>query len=319
MSIERVKEFFAAKGMEKRVWEFETSSATVELAAQTLDVRPARIAKTLSFKIGEGCALVVTAGDARIDNRKFKEQFLTKAKMLAFDEVERFTGSAVGGVCPFALPEHVPVYLDGSLKRFATVFPACGSDNSAIELNCDELFRYSGATDWVDVCKDWEEGDDPAIDDVPKADMQLPGDGELTLRVRDVCSADEKTGYVPMYHFDIVRLDDGAQVGVIDLRLGYVRNTYYGGNIGYTVLEQYRGHAYAQKAVRLVFAAARAHRMPYLVVSCAAGNEASRKTLEHLGGELLETGVPPKYTALYQEGMREPSCIFRFDLTKKAQ
>ena len=314
MSIASVKEYFKTRGMEQRVWEFDTSSATVELAAETLDVRPARIAKTLSFALGEGCALVVAAGDARIDNPKFKEQFKTKARMLAFDEVERLTGSAVGGVCPFALPEGVPVYLDESLKRFSTVFPACGSGNSAIELTCDELFRFSGAAGWVDVCKDWESGDDFAIDAEPKPDMEMPNDGELTLRIKSVSRSDEKTGYVPMYRFDIVRLGDGVCVGSTDLRLGYVRNTYYGGNIGYAVGEPFRGHAYAQKAVRLVFEVARAHRMPYVVITCSASNEASRKTLEHLGGELLETRVPPSYCALYQEGVRDLNCIFRFGL-----
>ena len=115
MSIDRVKEYFRTMNLEQRVWEFETSSATVELAAEVLNVRPARIAKTLSFALGEGCALVVAAGDARVDNRKFKERFETKAKMLSPDEVVRFTGSEIGGVCPFALPEHTPVYLDVSL------------------------------------------------------------------------------------------------------------------------------------------------------------------------------------------------------------
>ena len=141
--------------MEARVLEFTVSSATVELAAKALNVAPARIAKTLSFKIGDGCILIVTAGDAKIDNAKYKAKFHTKAKMLAYEEVEPLTGSAVGGVCPFAVPGHVPVYLDESLQRFETVFPACGSDNSAIELTCDELARYSNALEWVDVCKDW--------------------------------------------------------------------------------------------------------------------------------------------------------------------
>ena len=238
MAIERVKHYFRALGMEQRVWEFDTSSATVELAAQTLGVRPARIAKTLSFALGEGCVLIVTAGDARIDNRKYKDQFLAKASMLAYEDVERLTGSAVGGVCPFALPEGTPVYLDASLKRLSTVFPACGSDNSAIELGCDELFHYSRAKGWVDVCKDWEAGDDAKIDDVPKPELPMPNDGELTLRVASVTDADELTGHVPAYVFEIVRVLDGAVVGEIRLRLGYVRNVYYGGNVGYTVLEE---------------------------------------------------------------------------------
>ena len=314
MSIQRVKEYFCTLGMEKRVWEFETSSATVELAAETLGVRPARIAKTLSFALGEGCVLVVAAGDARVDNRKFKDQFGTKAKMLAYDEVERLTGSEVGGVCPFALPKPTPVYLDGSLKRFATVFPACGSTNSAIELTCEELFRVSNAVAWVDVCKDWEEGDDPRIDDQPQADRNMPSDGEITLRISSVSGADEKIGYVPMYRFDIVRLRDGVKVGEADLRLGYVRNLYYGGNIGYSVIEEYRGNGYAQKAVRLMFYIARAHRMPYLIITCAEGNLASRKTLAHLNGTLLETRIAPTYSSLYQMGATEAHCIFRFDL-----
>ncbi|MEZ4628539.1 MAG: YbaK/EbsC family protein, partial [Eubacteriales bacterium] len=145
MSIERVRAYFRNMNLEERVWEFDTSSATVELAAQTLQVRPARIAKTLSFALGEGCVLVVAAGDARVDNRKFKDQFATKAKMLSPEEVERFTGCEIGGVCPFDLPETTPVYLDVSLKRFVTVFPACGSTNSAMEVTCDELHRYSRA------------------------------------------------------------------------------------------------------------------------------------------------------------------------------
>jgi len=314
MSVQRVKDYFAARGMEERVWEFATSSATVELAAQTLGVRPARIAKTLSFKVGDGCVLVVTAGDARVDNKKYKAFFGAKAKMLAFDEVERYTGSAVGGVCPFALPEGVAVYLDRSLQRFTTVFPACGSDNSAIELTCDELFCHSGAREWIDVCKDWEPGDDPVIDSAPKEDLAMPDDGEITLTIERIAQANEKTGFVPAYHFAIVRKSDGARVGTIDLRLGYVRNTYYGGNIGYAVSEPYRGHAYAQKAVRLVFGIARLHKMPYLIVSCSETNAASRKTLEHLDGELVETGEPPTYTGLYREGLRDSHCLFRFDL-----
>ena len=313
MSVERVKAYFAEWGMENRVWEFETSSATVDLAAETLGVRAARIAKTLSFAKGEGCVLVVAAGDARVDNRKFKDTFQTKASMLAFDQVERLTGSAVGGVCPFAL-EGTPVYLDASLKRFATVFPACGSGNSAIELTCDELAKYSRSLGWVDVCKDWEAGDDPAIDTEPNANLPMPSDGEIALKVESVSAADEKTGYVPAYQFGIVRLSDGARVGKADLRLGYVRNLYFGGNIGYSVDEPFRGHGYAAKACRLVFEVARAHHMPYVIISCAKENEASRKTLEKLGGELLEARVPPTYSALYQHGERGEHCIFRFEL-----
>lgn len=314
MSIERVKAYFGERGMEKRVWEFGASSATVELAARTLGVRPARIAKTLSFAMGDGCILIVTAGDARVDNRKFKERFRVKAKMLAFGEVERLTGSAVGGVCPFALPEETPVYLDESLKRFQTVFPACGSDNSAIELSCGELYRCSGAKDWVDVCKDWEPGTDVSFDDAPKTDLRMPEDGEIALEITSVSQADEKTGYVPMYKFDIIRKSDGAHVGTTDLRLGYVRNTYYGGNIGYRVEEPYRGSGYAGKAAKLVFEVARAHKMPYLIITCDKDNLPSRRTLERLGGELIETGTPPSYTALYREGATGVHCIFRFAL-----
>ena len=317
VSISRVKEYFQARNLEQRVWEFETSSATVELAAQTLDVRPARIAKTLSFALGEGCILVVAAGDARVDNRKFKDQFTMKAKMLAPEEVERLTGSEIGGVCPFALTEGTPVYLDVSLKRFATVFPACGSTNSAMEVTCDELFRYSRAEAWIDVCKDWEEGNDPIIDDQPKATMQMPSDGEITLKIRETAAADETKGFVPCYRFNIVRLSDHAKVGEIDLRLGYVRNTYYGGNIGYNVIEEFRGNGYAGKACKLVFQIARAHQMPYVIISCDKKNAPSRKTLEHLGGTLLETCVPASYSGVYRDGMRSEHCIFRYDLSAK--
>jgi len=314
MSVERVKEFFRAMNLEQRVWEFETSSATVELAAQTLGVRPARIAKTLSFALGEGCVLVVAAGDARVDNRKFKDQFDMKAKMLAPDEVARLTGSEIGGVCPFALPENTPVYLDRSLQRFTTVFPACGSTNSAMEVSCDELYRYSRAKGWVDVSKDWEEGDDPAIDTMPNEQREMPSDGEISLRIASVSGADETKGFVPAYKFEIVRQSDGAKVGEIDLRLGYVRNLYFGGNIGYTVSEDYRGNGYAAKACKLVFQIARAHRMPYLIITCREDNIPSRKTLERLGGTLQETRVPASYSALYRDGAHEPHCIFRFDL-----
>ena len=314
MAIERIQSYFRAMEMEQRVWEFETSSATVELAAQTLGVRPARIAKTLSFALGDGCVLIVAAGDARIDNRKYKDQFQTKASMLVHEDVERLTGSAVGGVCPFALPQAAPVYLDASLKRFTTVFPACGSDNSAMEVTCDELFRYSHAKGWVDVCKDWEAGDDPEIDDEPHPDLPMPGDGELTLRFASATDADEKTGHVPAYVLDVVRLQDGAVVGEIRLRLGYVRNVYYGGNVGYTVPEEHRGHGYAEKAVRLLFEIARAHRMPYLIITCEQTNDASRKTLEHLNGTLLETRIAPRYSGIWQKGVHGEICIFRFDL-----
>ena len=155
MSIEKVKAYFSQFGMEQRVLEFEVSSATVELAAQAAGVEPKRIAKTLSFLVGDSCILIVAAGDARVDNKKYKERFGVKAKMLAHDDVPEYIGHAVGGVCPFAVKEGVKVYLDESLKRFETVFPAAGSANSAIELTIPELEQYSKFDGWVDVCKDW--------------------------------------------------------------------------------------------------------------------------------------------------------------------
>lgn len=157
MSIERVRAYFQMLGMEDRIQEFAVSSATVELAAQAVGVEAARIAKTLSFHDGEGCLLIVAAGDARVDNRRFKDTFHQKARFLTPEEAVAFTGHAVGGVCPFAVGDAVAVYLDESLRRFDTVFPAAGSSNSAIELTCDELFRFSNARCWVDVCKDWRE------------------------------------------------------------------------------------------------------------------------------------------------------------------
>ncbi|HHT62819.1 MAG: YbaK/EbsC family protein [Bacillota bacterium] len=157
MSIEKVREHFEKWGKSKDILEFNTSSATVELAAQALNVELARIAKTLSFKNGSGALLVVTAGDAKIDNGKFKKEFGFKAKMLSPDEVFAYTGHEIGGVCPFGLPENIPVYLDLSLKRFETVYPACGSSNSAIRLTCEELDKYSSNQKWVDVCKGWSE------------------------------------------------------------------------------------------------------------------------------------------------------------------
>lgn len=153
MSIEAGRAYFRAFGIEDRVIEFSVSSATVELAAKALGVDGARIAKTLSFKTPEGCMLILAAGDARIDNHKFKELFHYKAKMLSPDEVLTFVGHPVGGVCPFGINEGVDVYLDQSLRRFNTVFPAVGSASSAIELDMDELFRYSKAIGWIDVCK----------------------------------------------------------------------------------------------------------------------------------------------------------------------
>ena len=153
MSIENVKAYFRAHGMEGWILEFEESSATVDLAAQAVGCEPARIAKTLSFSVGGQPVLVVTAGDMRIAGPKFKAVFHEKPRMLAADEVEEKIGHGVGGVCPFAVKEGVKVYLDVSMKRFATIFPACGSGNSAIELSPEELEKYSGALEWVDVCK----------------------------------------------------------------------------------------------------------------------------------------------------------------------
>ncbi len=157
MAIEKVKEYFDQFGIVDRVQEFDVSSATVELAALALNCEPCRIAKTLSFMVDGHAVLIVTAGDAKIDNPKYKAQFGTKAKMLTPDEAETLIGHAVGGVCPFGVNEGVTVYLDNSLKRFETVFPACGSGNSAIELSIEELEKYSGYTSWVDVCKGWNE------------------------------------------------------------------------------------------------------------------------------------------------------------------
>ena len=153
MSIEKGRAYFRQFGMEDRVREFDVSSATVELAALALGVDGARIAKTLSFKKDDSCILILAAGDARINNHKFKEKFHMKAKMLAPDEVLSIVGHPVGGVCPFGINDGIDVYLDESLKRFETVFPAVGSANSAIELNLDELYKCSNAIEWIDVCK----------------------------------------------------------------------------------------------------------------------------------------------------------------------
>lgn len=153
MSIEKGRAYFRQFGMEDRVREFDVSSATVELAALALGVEGARIAKTLSFKKDDSCILILAAGDARIDNHKFKEKFHMKAKMLAPEEVLSIVGHPVGGVCPFGINDGIDVYLDESLKRFETVFPAVGSANSAIELDLDELYKYSNAIEWIDVCK----------------------------------------------------------------------------------------------------------------------------------------------------------------------
>ena len=156
MSIKIVRTYLKQFDAADRILEFDTSSATVELAARAVGCEPARITKTLSFKVGESCILVAAAGDARIDNAKYKARFGTKAKMLGPEEVSAMTGHAVGGVCPFGVPEDVKVYLDVSMKRFETVFPAAGSSNSAIEVTPEELEEFSRAEGWVDVCKGWE-------------------------------------------------------------------------------------------------------------------------------------------------------------------
>lgn len=157
MSLQSVKKHLKKFNREQDILEYEQSSATVEQAAQALNVQPAKIAKTLSFKDQEGQAfLIVIAGDAKIDNKKFRAQFNHKAKMLEAEEVTAQTGHVIGGVCPFGLANPLPVYLDVSLKRFETIYPACGSINSAIALTCAELAEYSGAADWVDVSKGWE-------------------------------------------------------------------------------------------------------------------------------------------------------------------
>ena len=157
MSIERVREYFKEYGIEERILEFDVSSATVELAAQALGCEGKRIAKSLSFMVNDAAILVVCAGDGKVDNAKYKAKFGTKAKMLTPDEAITLIGHAVGGVCPFAVNDGVKVYLDESLKRFETVFPACGSSNSAIEMTIPELEKYSGSGEWVDVCKGWQE------------------------------------------------------------------------------------------------------------------------------------------------------------------
>ena len=156
MAIEKVREFFRQYGLEGRILEFTVSSATVELAAEAVGCEPKRIAKTLSFMTEEGPVLIVAAGDAKIDNPKYKAQFHTKAKMLTPDEATELVGHSVGGVCPFGINDGVSVYLDRSLQRFETVFPAAGSASSAIELTLPELEQYSGSKGWIDVCKGWQ-------------------------------------------------------------------------------------------------------------------------------------------------------------------
>jgi prolyl-tRNA editing enzyme YbaK/EbsC (Cys-tRNA(Pro) deacylase) len=153
MSIEQVRDYLRPWGRDKDIIEMEASTATVIEAAAALGVIPARIAKSISLRRGESAMIVVIAGDMKLDNRKYKDRFGVKAKMLAPEEALRITGHAVGGVCPFALPPEIEVYLDDSMKRFTTVFPACGSGNSAIELTPEELDAYSHNKAWVDVCK----------------------------------------------------------------------------------------------------------------------------------------------------------------------
>lgn len=152
MAIEKVREYFKQFGIENKIQELELSSATVDLAAKALNCEPARIAKSLSFKVDEQAILIISAGDVKINNAKYKAFFKVKAKMLTPDEVREFIGHEIGGVCPFGINDNVKVYLDESLKRFETVFPACGSSNSAIELNIQELEKYSNFIEWVDVC-----------------------------------------------------------------------------------------------------------------------------------------------------------------------
>ena len=157
MAIEKVREYFKGVGIDNRILEFDVSSATVELAAEALGCEGKRIAKSLSFNMNGEAILVVCAGDGKVDNAKYKATFGVKAKMLTPDEAVTLIGHAVGGVCPFAVNDGVKIYLDESLKRFETVFPACGSSNSAIEMTIPELEKYSGSCEWVDVCKGWYE------------------------------------------------------------------------------------------------------------------------------------------------------------------
>jgi len=157
MSIEKARQYLATFGRDKDIMEFDVSSATVSLAASALNVIPPRITKTLAFKKGEQAILIGMAGDAKIDNKKFKAEYGLKAKMLTPEETLELIGHEVGGVCSFGIPDEIESYVDISLKRFDTVFPACGSSNSAIELTCDELFALTNSKKWVDVCKGWEE------------------------------------------------------------------------------------------------------------------------------------------------------------------
>ena len=160
MSIEKVREYFRGSGMEDRIREFPVSSATVELAARAVGVEPGRIAKSMSFKLGEEAIVVVMAGDARVDNHRFKEEFGEKARMIPADQVEALVGHAPGGVCPFALLPGVRTYLDESLRRFETVFPAAGSSNSAVEMTLAQLESCCGGfVKWADLCRGWREAE----------------------------------------------------------------------------------------------------------------------------------------------------------------
>jgi len=157
MSIQKVREYFKQFGIEDRIREFDVSSATVELAAVAVGVEGARIAKSMSFKVGEEPIIIVVAGDAKVDNSRYKAQFHTKAKMLTHEEAHELIGHDVGGVCPFAVKEGVRVFLDESLKRFEMVYPAAGDDHSAVRLTIPELEEVSGAKGWVDVCRELED------------------------------------------------------------------------------------------------------------------------------------------------------------------
>lgn len=156
MALEKVISYFDSVGLKDRVKIFSQSSATVELAALAVGCEPAHIAKTMSFLQGDKAILIVTAGDARIENKKYKSFFNQKAKMIPWDDVERYIGHAPGGVCPFEIKEGVDTYLDISLKRFDTVYPAAGSDNSAVALSIEELEKHSNSKGWVDICKNWD-------------------------------------------------------------------------------------------------------------------------------------------------------------------
>lgn len=157
MAIDNVRKYLERYEKSNEILEFDVSSATVELAAAALNVEPAMIAKTIALKNGDSCVLVVTAGDTKIDNKKFKSFFSFKAKMLSPEDTLNFTGHKIGGVCPFAIDDNINIYLDTSLQRFDYVYPACGSSNSAIKLSCNELLDISQAKAWIDVCNVREE------------------------------------------------------------------------------------------------------------------------------------------------------------------